>query len=42
MVQFQVVLKKKLDDPLMPIRTRASTDNIGIFVIDPSSVKEES
>ena len=43
-VQFQVVLKKKLDDPLKPVRAHitASKNKFGTFGVDSNSVKEES
>ena len=41
-VEFQVVLEKKMDDPLKPLRTRAMQNKFGIFTVDQHSVKEES
>jgi hypothetical protein len=41
-VEFQVVLKKKTDDPLKPLRTRAMQNTFGKFKVDQHSVQEES
>lgn len=41
-VEFQVVFKKKMDDPLRPLRRCAMENNFRIFKVDPKSVKEES
>ena len=38
-VEFQVVLKEKMNDPLKPLRTR---NKFGKFQVDPHSVREES
>jgi hypothetical protein len=40
-VEFQVVLKEKMNDPLEPLRTRAMQNDSGIFTIDPNSVREK-
>ena len=40
-VEFRVVLKKKIKDPLEPLRTRAMQNDFGIFTIDPNSVREK-
>ena len=41
-VEFQVVLKKKTDDPLKPLRTRAMQNTFGKFKVDQHSVQQES
>ncbi|CAB4002965.1 onco -induced transcript 3 -like [Paramuricea clavata] len=40
-VEFQVVLKEKMNDPLEPLRTRAMQNDSGIFTIDPNSVRQK-
>ena len=42
MVEFQLVLKKKMDDPLKPLRRFAVQNDFRIFKVDPQSVKQES
>ena len=41
-VEFQVVLKEKTNNPLEPLRTHARQNRFKNFEVDQHSIKEES
>ncbi|XP_028406135.1 uncharacterized protein LOC114528662 [Dendronephthya gigantea] len=44
LVEFQMVLRKKMDDPLLPLKTqfqRNKNKRLGRFKVDPNSLKEK-